>query len=53
MPETIHGYPEGHLPLLVPVTLLHHWVRKLRVSCLHEQVYLSPHPDELMLLNHI
>lgn len=51
--ETIHGYREGHLPLLVPVTLLRHWVRKMRVSYLLEQVYLSPHPDELMLLNQL
>ncbi len=51
--ETIHGYREGHLPLLVPVTLLRHWVRKLRVFYLLEQVYLSPHPDELMLLNQL
>ncbi len=49
--EMIHDYREGHLPLLVPVTLLRHWVRKLRVPYLIDQVYLSPHPDELMLLN--
>lgn len=51
--EAIHGYRAGLLPLIVPVTLLRHYVRKLQVEYLADQVYLDPHPHELMLLNHV
>ena len=40
-------------PLIVPVTLIRHYVRKFQVPYLLDQVYLSPHPHELMLLNHL
>jgi uncharacterized protein YbgA (DUF1722 family)/uncharacterized protein YbbK (DUF523 family) len=51
--ETIRRYRAGHLPLIVPVTLLRHHVRRLETPYLLDQVYLSPHPDELMLLNQV
>jgi uncharacterized protein YbgA (DUF1722 family) len=51
--QSIARYRAGHLPLVVPVTLLRHHVRRLQVPYLLDQVYLSPHPDELMLLNEI
>ena len=51
--ETIERYRLGLLPLIVPVTLLRHWVRKLNVEYLQGQVYLEPHPHELMLMNHV
>ena len=51
--QTIEAYRLGHLPLIVPVTLLRHYVRKFAVGYLLDQVYLSPHPNELMLLNHV
>lgn len=51
--QTIQEYHRGRLPLVVPVTLLRHHVRRLQVPYLLDQVYLSPHPDELMLLNHV
>lgn len=50
---TIDEYRRGHLPLIVPVTLVRHHVRRLQVPYLLDQVYLSPHPDEMMLLNHV
>ena len=40
------------MPLVVPVTLLTHYVRKYRQSYLADQVYLHPHPAELQLRNH-
>ena len=46
-----HG--SGHVPLVVPLTLLRHHIRRLGVSYLAEQVYLDPHPAELMLRNHV
>jgi uncharacterized protein YbgA (DUF1722 family)/uncharacterized protein YbbK (DUF523 family) len=49
---TIEDYRLGLVPLIVPITLIRHHVRAHRVSYLADQVYLSPHPKELMLLNH-
>jgi uncharacterized protein YbgA (DUF1722 family)/uncharacterized protein YbbK (DUF523 family) len=43
----------GRLPLVVPLTLVRHHARRLGVAYLLGQVYLDPHPKELMLLNHV
>jgi len=51
--EVIVEYRRGLVPLVVPVTLLKHHVRRLGVTYLADQVYLSPHPKELMLRNHV
>lgn len=51
--ESIDRYRAGQLPLVVPVTLIRHHVRRLEVEYLRDQVYLEPHPQELMLLNHV
>ncbi len=51
--DAIHSYRKGLLPLIVPVTLLRHHVRRQKQPYLLEQTYLSPHPHELMLLNHV
>lgn len=50
--EVIAEYRHGLVPLVVPLTLLKHHVRRLGVTSLADQVYLSPHPKELMLRNH-
>jgi uncharacterized protein YbgA (DUF1722 family)/uncharacterized protein YbbK (DUF523 family) len=50
---TIDEYRQGLLPLIVPVTLLRHHVRQHDVQYLAGQVYLAPHPKELMLRNHV
>ena len=49
---TIDDYRTGVVPLVVPVTLLAHYVRLLEVEYLSGQTYLEPHPRELMLRNH-
>jgi uncharacterized protein YbgA (DUF1722 family) len=41
------------VPLVVPITLIKHHVRRLGVTYLADQVYLDPHPRELMLRNHV
>jgi uncharacterized protein YbgA (DUF1722 family) len=41
------------VPLVVPITLMRHHVRRLQVGYLAGQVYLEPHPKELMLRNHV
>jgi uncharacterized protein YbgA (DUF1722 family)/uncharacterized protein YbbK (DUF523 family) len=51
--EVIGDYRRGLVPLVVPVTLLRHHVRRLDVAYLAGQVYLHPHPKELMLRNHV
>jgi uncharacterized protein YbgA (DUF1722 family)/uncharacterized protein YbbK (DUF523 family) len=55
--EEIHGtiadYHRGLVPLIVPLTLLRHHVGRLGLAYLRDQVYLDPHPKELMLLNHV
>lgn len=50
--EIIEAYQKGVLPLIVPVTLIGHYVRKYDQPYLKEQVYLNPHPLELQLRNH-
>ncbi len=49
----IHDYRQGLVPLLVPLTLLRHYVRRHDVPYLKGQTYLEPHPKELMLRNHV
>lgn len=49
----IDQYRQGHLPLIVPVTLLNHYVRKYEKEYLAEQWYLNPHPTEMKLRTHV
>ena len=51
--EVITIYHDGLVPLIVPVTLLRHYVRKYKEGYLSRQFYLNPHPLELMLRNHV
>jgi uncharacterized protein YbgA (DUF1722 family)/uncharacterized protein YbbK (DUF523 family) len=49
----ITNYHQGLIPLIVPVTLLRHYVNKYDEPYLKRQYYLNPHPLELMLRNHV
>lgn len=49
----IEDYRAGLVPLVVPITLFRHHVRHHGVPYLAGQVYLDPHPKELMLRNHV
>ncbi len=49
----VADYRAGLVPLVVPITLIRHTVDRLGVSYLAGQVYLEPHPRELMLRNHV
>jgi uncharacterized protein YbgA (DUF1722 family) len=49
----IQDYRRGLVPLVVPLTLVAHYVRLLDVAYLRDQVYLNPHPKELALRNHV
>jgi uncharacterized protein YbgA (DUF1722 family) len=49
----VEDYRRGRTPLVVPLTLIAHYVRVLGVAYLKNQVYLQPHPRELSLRNHV
>jgi uncharacterized protein YbgA (DUF1722 family)/uncharacterized protein YbbK (DUF523 family) len=51
--ELIDLYHRGLIPLIVPVTLISHYVRKYDQPYLKGQWYLHPHPMELQLRNHV
>jgi len=51
--ETIDHYLKEYIPLIVPMTLINHYVRKYDQPYLKQQVYLNPHPLELQLRNHV
>jgi uncharacterized protein YbgA (DUF1722 family) len=51
--EVIHDYRQRLVPLIVPITLIRHYVRKYEVEYLKQQAYLDPSPKELMLRNHV
>jgi uncharacterized protein YbgA (DUF1722 family)/uncharacterized protein YbbK (DUF523 family) len=50
--EVVDQYRRELLPLIVPVTLINHYVRKYGEQYLARQWYLHPHPIELKLRNH-
>lgn len=50
----MEDYRRGQVPLIVPVTLLKHHLRRPAVpEWVHQQVFLYPYPKELMLRNHV
>ena len=51
--ELLGSYRRGEMPLVVPVTMLRHHLRRLPENRAARQVYLSPHPDALALRNTI
>jgi uncharacterized protein YbgA (DUF1722 family)/uncharacterized protein YbbK (DUF523 family) len=50
--ESVEDFAKGHVPLVVPLTLLRHHVRSRGIEYLAGQTYLDPDPKELMLRNH-
>jgi uncharacterized protein YbgA (DUF1722 family)/uncharacterized protein YbbK (DUF523 family) len=49
--EVIEQYHQSFTPLIVPVTLFNHYIRKYDQEYLKNQYYLNPHPIELKLRN--
>jgi uncharacterized protein YbgA (DUF1722 family) len=50
----IEDYRQALVPLIVPLTLLKHHLNRSPVpDWVHQQVYLHPYPEELMLRNHV
>jgi uncharacterized protein YbgA (DUF1722 family)/uncharacterized protein YbbK (DUF523 family) len=51
--QVIEEYRKGLLPLIVPITLIRHHLRKCDIEWLKVQIYFNPYPEELMLRNKI
>jgi uncharacterized protein YbgA (DUF1722 family)/uncharacterized protein YbbK (DUF523 family) len=49
----IENYRNGLIPLIVPITLLNHYLRRHPSEWISQQTYLNPYPAELMLRNHV
>jgi uncharacterized protein YbgA (DUF1722 family)/uncharacterized protein YbbK (DUF523 family) len=53
MLQILDTYRNGDVPLIVPITLVNHYVRKYAQPYLSGQTYLNPHPIALQLRNHV
>lgn len=51
--QTLADYAARLVPLIVPMTLIRHHARAQGQDYLLGQIYLNPHPKELMLRNHV
>ena len=51
--EVFDNYRNELVPLIVPITLINHYVRKYDQPYLKQQTYLNPHPAELKLRTHV
>ncbi len=51
--EVFDQYRRWLVPLIVPITLINHYVRKYDQPYLKMQTYLNPHPVELKLRTHV
>ena len=51
--KVIEDYHRKLVPLIVPITLLRHYINKFEIEYIQNQYYLQPHPKELMLRNHV
>ncbi len=49
----IEDYRNDLVPLIVPITLLRHHIAKHDIDYMQGQLYLEPHPRELMLRNRV
>ena len=53
MIEVMDNYRHGKVPLIVPVTLMKHHLRRFPDDYISNQYYMAPYPEELMLRNMI
>lgn len=51
--QLIENYRIGQVPLVVPLTMLKHYLRRFPDPYLNQQYYLNPYPEELKLRNSI
>jgi uncharacterized protein YbgA (DUF1722 family)/uncharacterized protein YbbK (DUF523 family) len=53
MIEIMDNYRHGKVPLIVPITLMKHHLRRYPDEYISNQYYMAPYPEELMLRNMI
>ena len=53
MIEVMDNYRHGKVPLIVPITLMRHHLRRYPDEYITSQYYMAPYPEELMLRNMI
>ena len=53
MIEVMDNYRLGKVPLIVPITLMRHHLRRFPDEYISSQYYMAPYPEELMLRNMI
>lgn len=51
--NSIDDYHNGLVPLVVPITLIKNYIYKYDIDYIKDQIYLNPHPKEMMLRNHV
>jgi uncharacterized protein YbgA (DUF1722 family)/uncharacterized protein YbbK (DUF523 family) len=51
MLELLEAYRKGQLPLIVPITMMKHHLRRYPHPYIEQQYYMNPYPEELMLRN--
>ncbi len=51
--SSISDYSRALVPLVVPLTLISHYIKKFDITYIRDQVYLNPHPKELLLRNRV
>ena len=51
--EILENYRLGKVPLIVPITLMRHHLRRYPDDYIDKQYYMAPYPEELMLRNMI
>ncbi len=51
MLELLKAYRKGQVPLIVPITMMKHHLRRHPHPYIEQQYYMNPYPEELMLRN--
>lgn len=51
--DILDQYRNGLVPLIVPIILLKHHLRRSPQPYIEQQYYMNPYPEELMLRNHL
>lgn len=51
--EVMEAYRNGMVPLIVPITLFRHHLRRNPHPYIEQQYYMKPYPEELMLRNNL
>jgi len=49
----LENYRQGQVPLVVPLTMIRHYLNQYPDEYMAKQYYMQPYPDELMLRNNV